>query len=492
MSSRIASLTRAQVNALALALLERDDAAREFSLHFMDRYESTVWSPSRLVSVPAATAASRVKVTLRWRPPDALDLTAMRLEDESAPTDITITCGARTFHAHRALLVQGSDSFRRMFSSGMAEGGGAVALQGVDHTLLEHALTFFYSSACTLRQDGLLDLLQMSVRLQMHDLSSAVVGAVGNRVHAGNWIGALNLAGELGLPELASLARKFAVSTYNMMFVSDTPTVPRLELEDDRYSNSGAHCSISLAEGYPKPVTGADGDVLQLFKVGCDHGVSFAQARAFLDQRRTSVGGRLHEAEGFYRYRGRNGIRPHVLDIRLDDGASILIRPSSGWSGAFSAQDTDTFVANDRKLLDDEAAAGWDELWMDALQTCVHGPNCVNSASCAIGKRVRWFYILSGSCAHHYWHILKMHGSSAERVLKDRKRVREGPLFAHVQFGEHACVGVLIKPGADPLPPEAVVSSWLSVWSHEWKENDFPTFDGLFDAWPPSESSSPV
>jgi len=218
MSSRIASLTRAQVNALAIALLERNDAAREFGLHFMYRFESNVWSPSRLVSVPAATAASRVKVTLRWRPPDALDLTAMRLEDESAPTDITITCGVRTFHAHRALLVQGSDFFRGMFSSGMAEGGGAVALQGADHTLLEYALTFFYSSACTLRQDGLLDLLQMSVRLQMHDLSSAVVGAAGNRLHAGNWIGALNLAGELGLPELASLARKFAVSTYDMMF----------------------------------------------------------------------------------------------------------------------------------------------------------------------------------------------------------------------------------------------------------------------------------
>jgi len=295
MTSRIASLTRVQVNALALALFERDDAAREFGLHFMDRYESNVWSPSRLVSVPAATAASRVKVTLRWRPPDALDLTAMRLEDESAPTDITITCGARTFHAHRTLLVQSSDFFRGMFSSGMTEGGGAVALQGVDHTLLEHALTFFYSGVCTLRQDGLLDLLQMSVRLQMHDLSSAVVGAVGNRLHAGNWIGAPNLAGELGLPELANLARKFAVSTYVMLFVSNTPTAPRLGLDN----HWGAHCSCSLAEGYPKPVTGAGGDILQLFKVGRDRGVSFAQARAFLDQRRASPGGRLHEARAF-------------------------------------------------------------------------------------------------------------------------------------------------------------------------------------------------
>jgi len=178
-----------------------------------------------------------------------------------------------------------------------------------------------------------------------------------------------------------------------------------------------------------------------------------------------------------------------VLIIRRTSGSLDVIRPSIGWCNAIS--DLGEFVPRFRKLPDDEAAAGWDELWMDALQTCLHGPNCVNGASCAIGKRVRWFYILSGSCAHHYWHILK-HGSSAERVLKDRNRAREGPLFAHVQFGEHACVGVLIKPGADPLPPEEVVSSWLSVRSHEWKENDFPTFDGLFDAWPPSESSSPV
>jgi len=488
MASRIASLTRAQVNVLALALLERDDAAREFGLHFMDRYESSVWSPSRLVSVPEATAASRVKVTLRWRPPDALDLTAMRLEEESAPTDITTTCGARSFHAHRALLVQGSDFFRGMFSSGMAEGGGAVALQGVDHTLLEHALTFFYSSVCTLRQDGLLDLLQMSVRLQMHDLSSAVVGAVGNRLHAGNWIGALSLAGELGLPELASLAKQFAVRTYHMLFVSDTPTAPRLDLDN----HWGAHCSCSLAEGYPKPVAGADGDVLQLFKVGRDRGVSFAQALAFLDQRRASLGGRLHEVEGFYRSRkclgGRNGIHAHVLVINRTSG-SLVIRPSSGWDEAFS--DLGAVLTGFRKLPDEAAAAGWDELWMDGLHTCARGPNCVHGASCTLGKRVQWFDMLSGSSVHQYWHILKKHGSNPSGALNDRKRARVRPFVGHVQIGEHACVGVMIqRPGGD-LPPEEEVSSWLSDRSHEWKENDFPTVDALFGAWPPCQSSSP-
>ena len=425
----IASLTRAQVNALALALLERDDAAREFGLHFMDRYESNVWSPSRLVSVPAATAGSRVKVTLRWRPPDALDLTAMRLE--SVPTDTTVTCGARTFHAHRALLVQGSDFFRGMFSSGMAEGGGVVALQGVDHTLLEHALTFFYSSVCTLRQDGLLDLLQMSVRLQMHDLSSAVVGSVGNRLHEGNWIGALSLAGELGLPELASLAKQFAVSAFGVRLLNDTPTAPRLGLDNDRISTCGMRCSYSLAEGYPKLVTGADGDVLQLFKVGYDRGVSFAQAREFLDQRRASLGGRLHEAEGFYRsstcMHGRNGIHRHELIIKQKSGSSTMIRPCTGWGGAMPAQNRDAYLTRFLKLPDEEAAAGWEECRSYALRVCAYGPGCGNGAACIIGKRVHWIYMLSGSSTHEYWHVLKAHGSSRRGVLKDRKRARDGP-----------------------------------------------------------------
>ena len=493
MSSRIASLTRAQVNALALALLERDDAAREFSLHFMDRYESTVWSPSRLVSVPAATAASRVKVTLRWRPPDALDLTAMRLEDESAPTDITITCGVRTFHAHRALLVQGSDSFRRMFSSGMAEGGGAVALEGVDHTLLEHALTFFYSSVCTLRQDGLLDLLQMSVRLQMHDLSSAVVGAVGNRLHAGNWIGALSLAGELGLPELASLAKQFAVSTFRIQFMSDTPSAPRLEFGNDCILTYGTQCSYSLAEGCPKPVTGADGDLLQLFKVGCDRGVSLAQAREFLDQRRASLGSRLHEAEGFYRSRKcigvRNGIHSYLQVIRHTNGNSLIIRPCTGWGGAMPAQNRDAYSTRFLKLPDEEAAAGWEECRSYALRACAHGPGCRNGDACIIGKRVNWIYMLSGSSTHEYWHVLKAHGSSARGVLKDRKRARDGPWLGHLQFGEHTCIGVGIQnPGGD-VPLEEVVSSWLRFRSQEWKENDFPTCDALFGSWPLGKSS---
>jgi len=154
--------------------------------------------------------------------------------------------------------------------------------------------------------------------------------------------------------------------------------------------------------------------------------------------------------------------------------------------------DTDPFMTRFRKLPDEDAAAGWDELWMDALQICLHGPNCVKGASCAVSKRVRWIYMLSGSSVHQYWHILKTHGSSRSGALKDRKRAREGPMFVHLQFGEHACVGVGIHtPGGD-LPPEEEVGSWLNDRSQEWKENDFPTFDALFGAWPPCESSAPM
>ena len=487
-ATRIASLIRAHVNALALALIERDDAARDFGVHFMDRYESNAWSPSRLISIPAAAPASRIKVTLRWLAPGALDLSAMRLEAESAPTDITITCGAWIFNSHRALFVQGSAFFRGMFSSGMAESGGAVALQGVDSTLLEHALTFFYNSACTLRQDGLLDLLQMSMRLQMHDLSRAVLGAVGNRLHAGNWMGALSLAGELGLPELASLAKQFAVSTFGMQLVSDTPTAPRLELDDGPTSEDCAHCSYSVVEGYPKPVTGADGDVLQLFKVGCDRGVSFAQAKAYLDQRRPSLSGRLRQIEGFYcsrRWRmGQTGVYGHFLILNATDGWSI-IRPATGWGEKISDQDRsmEDFLCKIRKLPSEEAATGWDARWMGALRSCVHGPHCSNRAFCCIGKRVQWQYMLSGFSTHEYWHILKRHGSSCSLVLKDRKRAREGPWLCHLEFGGHSCVAVGIRFAGD-LPPEEVMSSWLSGRSHEWKENDFPIIDALFGSWP--------
>lgn len=505
--TRIAALSRAQINAFALALIQVNEESRTFATEYLDRLRpSKDWSPQSMTVLTEAGRHSRVWLTLRWCPPPSLDLAAMCREE--LPCDVTISCGRRDFHAHRVLLERGSEFFQGMFAAGMSDSEGAITIQPelADEVTLELALTFLYHSSCTLRHEGLIDLLEVAVRLQMPALIDQAINEVVLRLGPENCIGALGLGAQLGLPTLQRSATKYIrevlavkVDTIGADHIGISRSSDASVCTGCQYhaysSSSGSSdspmvayspLSYELVEGYPQTLVASDGDELHLFKYRRDRGVSYAQAKAFLDQHRAGCtampapwGG-----TGFYRSlrtilgRSEEGAHSYALLFQVPGaGAYHIIRPPSGMGKPIES--LHEFANGRYERIDDEAArVGWESSWLEALDICAHGPNCRSGPRCTIGKRVEEKVAFAGAALPKYWHVLKRHAQIIPVTLGKRKR-DDLPMLVLLQFNGRHCLGVDVSD-VQALD-DTLKSLQAASPSRAWEQDNLPTVD--FGGW---------
>ena len=128
----------------------------------------------------------------------------LKLFEHLNNTDVTIVVGDGTFRAHKLILAARSDYFRALFRSGMTETvNNEVKIEDVDPPAFNELLRFLY---CGLPPNSLnvtsKTLLPLADRFGVLGLKDLCVSAIGNVLHDGNVLDALQLAHRLNCPSL--------------------------------------------------------------------------------------------------------------------------------------------------------------------------------------------------------------------------------------------------------------------------------------------------
>ncbi|XP_070564799.1 kelch-like protein 24 [Ptychodera flava] len=137
-------------------------------------------------------------------------------------TDIVLCVDGKEFPCHKVVLINGSDYFKCMFSSGMIESNKhRVTINGVEAVAMETILDYMYTGKISITSDRVQALLEVANLVLVFSLVDLCLSFMFDHIEASNCLGIWQILKSLNFSESCRRAKNYALEHFKLVTCQD-------------------------------------------------------------------------------------------------------------------------------------------------------------------------------------------------------------------------------------------------------------------------------